>query len=230
MKRQILFFLILISVAAISPVAAQTKYAVLEGEPDFQFPEEAKPFIETGMKAIAYAKADLNGDGTLDYIIVLEEVKEIREIYADMSERPTLIIVRDKNGKLNLAERNRRVVFCTNCAGGMGDPLDDIVIERGGFSITNRGGNRERWVGTYEFKYSRRHKTWQLVRVVEMNYDSTNRIQFGRKLTRRRNISAKSTSQILTPKILRAETNAQRRETKRARSKFTYTAQTRAGR
>lgn len=172
----ILFILTIIVVAAGSfPLAAQKKYAVREGEPGFQLPGEVKPFVEAGMKAIAYAKSDLNGDGTLDYIIVLEKLKEPEEaVYADTSDRPTLLIVRDKNEKLSLAARNELVVFCSTCAGGMGDAFDYIAIKRGGFSITNRGGNRERWIGSFDFKYSRRDKNWQLARVVDMNYDSAN--------------------------------------------------------
>ena len=176
MRGLILFIFTIIVVAAGSFAAAAQKInAVREGEPDFQLPDEVKPFVEAGMKAIAYAKSDLNGDGTLDYIVVLETIKEPQEVIsADTTERPTLIIVRDKNKKLSLAARNERVVFCRTCAGGMGDPFDDITIERGGFSITNRGGNRERWIGIYEFKYSRRDNNWQLARVVDMNYDSGN--------------------------------------------------------
>jgi hypothetical protein len=172
----ILFILTIIVVAAGSfPVVAQKINAAREGEPDFQLPDEVKPFVEAGTKAIAYAKSDLNGDGMLDYIVVLEKLKEPEEAsYADTTDRPTLIIVRDKNEKLGLVARNERVVFCATCAGGMGDAFDDITIERGGFSITNRGGNRERWIEIYEFKYSRRDNNWQLARVVEMNYDSTN--------------------------------------------------------
>lgn len=174
----ILFILTIIVVAAAGssfPLAAQKINAVREGEPEFQLPDEVKPFVEAGMKAIAYAKSDLNGDGALDYIVVLEMIKEPQEeFYPDTSERPTLIIVRDKNEKLSLAARSGKVVFCRICAGGMGDPFDDITIERGGFSITNRGGNRERWIGIYEFKYSRRDNNWQLARVVNMNYDSGN--------------------------------------------------------
>lgn len=172
----ILFILTIIVVAAGSfPLAAQKTNAVREEEPGFQLPDEVKPFVEAGMKAIAYAKSDLNADGTLDYIIVLEKLeKPQEEIYADTSARPTLIIVRDKNEKLKLAARNERVVFCSTCAGGMGDPFDDITIERGGFSITNRGGTRERWIESYDFKYSRRDNNWRLVRVAEINYDSAN--------------------------------------------------------
>jgi hypothetical protein len=172
----ILFILAIVVVAAGSfPVAAQKINAVREGEPEFQLPDEVKLFVEAGTKAIAYAKSDLNGDGTLDYIVVLEKLREPEEeVYADTSARPTLIIVRDKDEKLSLAARSERVVFCATCAGGMGDAFDDITIERGGFSITNRGGNRERWIEIYEFKYSRRDDNWLLARVVDMNYDSTN--------------------------------------------------------
>jgi hypothetical protein len=175
MRGLILFILTIIFIAAGGfPLMAQKINAAREGEPDFQLPDEVKPFVEAGTKAVAYAESDLNGDGTLDYIVVLEKLKTPEEAsYADTTDRPTLIIVRDENKKLSLAARNERVVFCATCAGGMGDAFDDITIKRGGFSVTNRGGNRERWIVIYEFKYSRRDNKWQLARVVDMNYDST---------------------------------------------------------
>lgn len=171
-----LFQFVLITAAAAAacclPAFAQKAYSVSESEPGFQFPEEAESFVEAGMKAIAYVKGDLNGDDLPDYIIVLE--KPLEDSSPDTNERTTLIIVRDGDGKLRLAARNDRVVFCGGCGGGMGDPFDNVTVERGAFSITNRGGNRERWIQSFDFKYSRRDKTWQLIRVEEMNYDSVN--------------------------------------------------------
>ena len=89
----ILFILTIIVVAAGGfPLAAQKINALREGETDFQLPGEVKPFVEAGMKAIAYAESDLNSDGTPDYIVVLERLREPQEeIYADTSDRPTLI-------------------------------------------------------------------------------------------------------------------------------------------
>lgn len=173
MKRLILLITAqaLFAAAMLSPLKGQIKSALREGEPNFRVPAELKPFVAAGMKAGAYAPADLNGDGTLDYLLVLEQA-----ITADseMNTRPALIITRDRKGKLSLAARNRFVVFCRGCIGSMSDPFAGIEIGRQSFTVTNRGGSRDSWVGNYEFKYSPSEKTWQLARVVEANYESGN--------------------------------------------------------
>lgn len=164
--------LAIFAAAIFSPVHAQMKRAVREGDADFQLPDEVKRFVEAGKKTIAYAKADLTGDGEPDYILVLEELKGTPQKPGDeMSLRPTLIIVRHKD-ELNLVGYNDSVVFCRGCIGGMSDSFEGIEITRNGFSITNRGGSRDRWVGRYEFKFSHRDQTFQLARVVEANYES----------------------------------------------------------
>ncbi|HEY8559025.1 MAG TPA: GerMN domain-containing protein [Pyrinomonadaceae bacterium] len=170
MKKLNLYVLVIVFIAAShSALLAQTKSAAREGEPDFRLPDEAKPFVEAEMKASAYAKADLNGDGTLDYILVLEQsISEDTE----MNSRPALIIVRDPKGKLSLAARNRFVIACRGCIGGMSDPFESLTVKPGGFSITNKGGFRDRWIGRYDFEFSPRDKTWLLAQVREANYES----------------------------------------------------------
>ena len=170
MKKLILFVLTIVFIwGANSALFAQTKFAAREGAPDFRIPFEVKPFVEAEMKAIAYAKADLNGDGTLDYILVLEQAISKD---SEMNSRPALIIVRDRNGRLSLAARNRFVIACRGCIGGMSDPFESLTVRRGGFSVTNRGGFRDRWIGRYDFEFSPRDRTWQLARVAEANYES----------------------------------------------------------
>ena len=173
--RKTILFILTVGIAMIGCLStiAQTRLALHEGEADFNFPGEAEPFVEAGTKPIAYAKADLNGDRMLDYIVVLEEIKLSKEkLFAEMQARSTLIIVRDAGGRLKLAARNRKAVYCSTCGGGMGEPFDDIVIENGGFSIINHGGTSSRWIETSDFKYSRRDKNWLLVRVEKLNYES----------------------------------------------------------
>jgi hypothetical protein len=56
----------------------------------------------------------------------------------------------------------------------MSDSFESLTVEPGGFSITNRGGFRDRWIGKYDFKFSSRDQTWLLARVFEANYESVN--------------------------------------------------------
>ena len=169
MKRLILFVqTIVIVAAAMCAAAAQTEFARRDGKPDFRIPAEIEPFVETQMKASAYARGDLNGDGALDYILVLEQSLSID---TEMNNRPALIIVSCRKGRLSLAARSRLAVTCRGCSSETGDPLIGIEIKPGGFTITNRRGFREKWVGSYEFGFSPRDKNWLLARVVKTDYE-----------------------------------------------------------
>jgi len=137
-------------------------------------PDEVKPFIEKGMVAKEVENGDLNGDGTKDYILVLEKPFPEEKTYdeAGDAKRPTLVIVRDASGKLSLAARNDEVAYCRNCGGVMGDPFQGVEISGTGFTVSNYGGSAWRWSNAYSFKYSRRDNTWQLTRVEESSFNS----------------------------------------------------------
>lgn len=173
MRKIILFVLIVTIIATVnSSVLAQRVYTERNCQPGFQVPDELIPFVEAETKATAYTKADLNGDETLDYVVVLENINKPK-LPADMKNRSTLIIIRDSDERLRLAARSERVVFCPDCAGGTVDPFEDIIVETGIISIINRGGTNTRWAETFDFKYSRRDKNWQLARVEKMKYESS---------------------------------------------------------
>jgi len=142
-------------------------------EDELKIPDEVKLFVEKDMKAIALETADLNGDGTKDYILVTDKagVKPEDE-YTDESERSMLILVRGADGKLILAARNDLIARCKNCGGAYGDPFDGVEARRNGFIVSNTMGSRERSNESFQFNYSRRDKTWQLVRAVQSDYDT----------------------------------------------------------
>ncbi len=146
---------------------------VVAQEKELKIPDEVKLFIEKDMKAIALESADLNSDGTKDYILVQDKANFTpEEEYSDESERPMLILVRGADGKLNIAARNDLIVRCKNCGGAYGDPFDGIEARRNGFTVSNTMGSRERSTESFQFNYSRRDKTWQLVRAVQGEYDT----------------------------------------------------------
>ncbi|MEJ7622672.1 MAG: hypothetical protein WKF34_01645 [Pyrinomonadaceae bacterium] len=140
-----------------------------------KIPAEVAPFVEVGTKAIAIESADLNNDGSRDFILVLEKEKPALGKY-DLPERsrPLLILTRAADGKLALAARNELVVLCKECGGVFGDPFEGVRAGRGTFTVDHYGGSNWRWKIAYRFNYSRRDKTWQLVRVDNLSYHTSN--------------------------------------------------------
>ena len=159
---------ILLLLACCAPliVSAQTS--------ELKIPAEVKPFIAKGAAAIAVETADLNGDGTRDFVLVTEPLKPVAKSDEDNGdERSLLIIVRDRAGKLTLAKRNNEVVYCKSCGGVFGDPFAGIEAKRGSFTVNNYGGSAWRWSESYQFNYSRIDKTWQLIRTESESYHTS---------------------------------------------------------
>ncbi len=135
-------------------------------------PAEVQKFVEKGASAIALETADLNGDGTKDYILVTEKSKPQPTDDDVDDERSLLILMRGKAGKLTLAKRNEKVVYCRSCGGAFGDPFAGIEVKSRQFTVNNYGGSAWRWSESYEFNYSRRDKTWQLVKTVSESFNA----------------------------------------------------------
>lgn len=141
---------------------------------ELKIPAEAAPFVERGTKAIALEAADLNGDGTQDFVLVLEKEKpELDGNDMPVNQRPLLILLRAADGKLGMAKRNERIVMCSKCGGVFGDPFEGVTAGRNTFTVEHYGGSAWRWKFSYKFNYSRIDKTWQLVRAEELSYHTS---------------------------------------------------------
>jgi hypothetical protein len=132
-------------------------------------PDEIKPFIESGAELRFLVYEDLDGDNRKDYILVLE--RQGKEYSDADNQRPFLIVLRQLDGSLNLVKRNDRIIMCSTCGGGWGDPFEDVFVDKRSFSITQRGGGGTRWFVLYKFNYSNRDKTWQLVQVEDSSFN-----------------------------------------------------------
>lgn len=165
--RTILFVLALLC------AATTTTSTAAQDEP-LRVPDEVRPFVEQGTKAIALEAADLNGDGRGDFVLVLE--RESPSTDADdfpVNQRPLLLLVRGADGKLSAAKRNERLVMCSRCGGVFGDPFEGVEAARNTFTVNFYGGSNWRWKYAYKFNYSRIDKTWQLVRTEEVSYHTS---------------------------------------------------------
>jgi hypothetical protein len=132
---------------------------------DSQVPAEVLPFIDAGNKAIAIEKADLNGDGLQDYLVVFQEASTDPDDL-ESSDRPFVILTRSKSGQLVLAARNDKAVLCGGCGGVRGDPFVRIDVSTDKFTVHNAGGSSTIWMDDDTFQYSPRSRQWFLSRVV----------------------------------------------------------------
>jgi hypothetical protein len=129
-------------------------------------PAELVPFVEKGTRLLDFASADLNGDNLSDYVFILEKPYSEEEV----GQRPLKIAVRDADGKLHVVKVNDKIIECSECGGMMGDPLVGINARQNTFTIEHYGGSNWRWGSIYEFKYSRRDKTWQLTLIESLSH------------------------------------------------------------
>jgi len=141
---------------------------------EIKVPAEVKPFVIAGMVPITLESADLNGDGSKDFILILDKPYDKKVPYDESGQenRPTLILIRDAAGKLSLAGRNDLVVYCRLCGGVFGDPFAGISIRGTTFTIDNYGGSADRWSDSFSFAYPRRDKQWQLTRVEQSSFNT----------------------------------------------------------
>jgi hypothetical protein len=155
LKPNLMFHLVLLSslISSVSFAADAIKASTI--------PKAVKTFIDEGSNAIEVKSADLNGDGLDDYLVVTENKD---------GDRSLLIISTQSDGKFKLEKRSDAVVMCKSCGGVLGDPFSGVQLKLKSFTVNHSGGSADRWANSFTFNYSRRDKTWQLVRVEEMSY------------------------------------------------------------
>ena len=72
-----------------------------------------------------------------------------------------------------VSDESDTVVYCKMCGGVFGDPYDSVSIEKQKIIINNYGGGAWRWTANYTFAYSRIDKEWQLVKIVNSSYHTS---------------------------------------------------------
>lgn len=104
-------------------------------------------------------QADLDSDGDIDVLLVLERTGNA---LAKNEPMALLILLRNERGTLDIAATSPRVILCRTCGGAMNDPLQGITPLQGGFVLRFEGGSRELWHREYRFTYSPKARTWLL--------------------------------------------------------------------
>ena len=135
-------------------------------------PVAVRGFVEARTCAIALERADLDRDGRADFLLVLERLDPAPNP-DDGRLRSMRVLVAGEGGRLREAARSDRVVACTRCGGIMGDPFAGIHAAAGTFTVKHYGGSAWRWGADFTFGYSRRDRSWQLVRVNTVSFHAS---------------------------------------------------------
>jgi hypothetical protein len=147
------FFLLLFFAININGLQAQDK----------QLPKELLSFVTPGKEMLDFTKADLNGDGRQDYILILKMTGEDTLTFDNNNwdaPRPLLLITRQADNKLKLAVTNDDLVLCRHCGGAMGDPFMELSSKPGEFTLEFYGGSSWKWGQTITFRYDKMKKNW----------------------------------------------------------------------
>jgi len=128
-------------------------------------PGEVLPFIDHENRAIFIKRVDLNGDHRDDYLLIFQQAAgEKDEIQG--SDRPLVILTREKNGQLAVAARSDKLVLCESCGGVRGDPFVDIDVAPNSFTVRLAGGSSWLWREQFSFRYERGSHQWFLSEVI----------------------------------------------------------------
>lgn len=128
---------------------------------------ELSGFVDDPSTVRIARSVDLDNDGDLDLIAVVAN----RGTDASGAPRTLLLLKRSATGHLERAVENRNAVLPENRGGTMGDPLRDLEVQPGGFTLSFEGGSRELWSLQYSFRYAPRRDTWLLTEFKESVLD-----------------------------------------------------------
>lgn len=155
MRKAIFTYLFFIS--CISAARAQEK----------QLPKELEPFVPQGKEMLDFGKADLDGDGRSDYILILKIAGEDTLSFDDTNwdmQRNLLLLTRQASNKLKQAAFNNELVLCRHCGGAVGDPYMGLSTRPGEFTLEFYGGSSWKWGQTITFRYDKAKKNWFVYR------------------------------------------------------------------
>ena len=140
---------------------------------------EIAALVPAGTSVRLQQRGDLDGDGDEDVLLVLQTRGDGEHRF---KPRSLSIVRRAADGRLEKAVENPKAILCETCGGMVGDPLQGVRIEAGGFSLRFEGGSRELWSREYRFVYSKEAATWLLSEAEDSAFDRAGGRSEGGKL------------------------------------------------
>lgn len=127
-----------------------------------------KDFVPAGWKIEGQIAGDLNGDSLPDYALKLVEDKPAKDKDDTATERQRALVVllQNKEGKLQRAAVNDSLLQCTRCGGafyGVVEAPANITIEKGVLIVEQDHGSRELSDLTYRFRYEPKTEKFALI-------------------------------------------------------------------
>lgn len=144
--------------------------------------DNLKAFLPPGASILSSATGDINNDGRMDAVIVVNPAGAADEFPGNGPGRIVMLLTRGTSGALSKAAQNDKIVPCADCGGMFGDPFQFLGVENGMITIVNEGGAGAYWSDEFVFRYVP-DGDWQLVRairsVTQRSTNETNRIELG---------------------------------------------------
>jgi hypothetical protein len=165
---RVLFLAVLIALCA-APLPA------LAAEPQ-PVPKELVSFVPPTHDLIDLARADLDGDGLEDALLVLQEKTgpDIPDEDGEPGKRRVLILTRTTaEGGYELKAASDKAIFCEACGGVFGDPYNGVGAGAKTFTIHLYGGSNWRWAYDFRFIYSRLDQAWELEQSTETSFHTS---------------------------------------------------------
>lgn len=107
-------------------------------------------------RIVGEAYGDLNKDGLNERVIAYNT-----DVRGDLGIERVLYIYTIASGSWELLHESKGPVLPSENGGMMGEPFEEIAVERGCIVIRHSGGSRSRW--TYTHRYRLQEEDWYLI-------------------------------------------------------------------
>lgn len=125
--------------------------------------------VPAGWEIIARASGDLNQDGKPDKVVIIDSADSNEET----APRPRLLIVLLADGdpfQFVVSAVSYNSVRPRHTGGVLGDPFEELKIERGTFVISHYAGSRNRW--GFKHRYRWQNDGWSLIGRTTITHDT----------------------------------------------------------
>ena len=140
-------------------IAALAAIAIPSHAQESALPKDVARQIPAGYAVMTSKSSDFNGDGKVDYVVVVSNQNEATLLAhgSPAPKRPLLVFIQGEGGRFSLESRNDEIVFAAD-AGGQCDPfMDDaegLAAKGSFFTVQNAVACGEHWTDFITFRYS----------------------------------------------------------------------------